>query len=381
MVLLDYAVLPTGRSLKQVNPNGTLVMGATAFTGDQTAWQAVQTTLTNASATFVQSELQRLAVLALQASFASLPTGKIALLPLNTAGAGANFAAATGLNKKWDALTELQLVNSNQFNAARYPLAFHLGNETYVKTVITNGDGKTAITQYLAGGGTLVILATGPFPFYSGYGPADQPGPSDPLLPALGLPVQVNFEQPPAGVVMQRYTNQSVLLSVPTTFAFPPGDQRLRAVNRSSVNAAHRYLPLIKAAIPQGTDYGDAAAFIAFGTGSATGGKILYIWSTLLAGPQGQSIMLDTVSWIVNATLRTPRPSLGPSRWPDKTHVALNFNAQSNLDYVLQSRSSLSTGNWSKLQDFSNAPTNRSLWFTNAISGTSAGYFRLTVGP
>jgi hypothetical protein len=381
MVLLDYAVLPNGRSLKQVNANGTLVMGVTAFTGDQTAWQPVQTTLTNASAAFVQAELQTLAVLALQASFATLPTGKIALLPLSTSGAGANFAAATGLNQKWDTLTELQLVNSNQFNATRYPLAFHLAGENYVKTVVTNGDGKAAITQYLAGGGTLVILATGPFPFYYGYGPSDLAGPSDPLLPALGLPLQVNFEQPPAGILMQRYTNQSVLLSVPVSFPFPPGDQRLRAINRSSVSAANRYLPLIKAAIPLSTDYGDAAAFIAFGTGAATGGKILYVWSTLLSGPQGQSILADTVSWIVNATLRPPRPSFGAFRWPDKTHVAFNFNAQSNLDYVVQSRVSLSTGNWIKLLDLSSAPTNRSLWFTNAISGTSAGYFRLTVGP
>jgi hypothetical protein len=310
-----------------------------------------------------------------------LPTGRIALLPLNTAGAGANFAAATGLNQKWDVLTELQLVNSNQFNAARYPLAFYLGGENYVKTVVTAGDGKAAITQYLAGGGTLVILATGPFPFYYGYGPSDQPGPADPLLPALGLPVQVNFEQPPAGVVMQRYTNQSVLLSVPESFPFPPGDQRLRAISRSSVNAANRYLPLIKAAIPQGTDYGDAAAFIAFGTGPATGGKVLYVWSTLLTGPQGQSILIDTVSWIVNATLRPPRPNFGAILLPDNTHLAFNFNALSNLDYLVQSRGSLSAGSWIKLLDLSSAPTNRSLWVTNSISGTSAKYFRLTVGP
>jgi hypothetical protein len=58
---------------------------------------------------------------------------------------------------------------------------------------------------------------------------------------------------------------------------------------------------LVKAAIPQGTDYGDAAAFIAFGTGPASGGKVLYIWSTLLSGPQGQPILIDTVSWIVNS--------------------------------------------------------------------------------
>jgi hypothetical protein len=58
---------------------------------------------------------------------------------------------------------------------------------------------------------------------------------------------------------------------------------------------------LVKAANPQGTDYGSADAFFAFGTGPASGGKVLYIWSTLLSGPQGQPILIDTVSWIVNS--------------------------------------------------------------------------------
>ncbi len=180
---------------------------------------------------------------------------------------------------------------------------------------------------------------------------------------------------------MQRYTNQSIIHSVPTDFPFPPGDQRLRSVKRSSVNAANRYLPLIRVVGPQGTDYGDAAAFIAFGTGSASGGKILYIWSTLLSGPQGQPIMIDAVSWIVNAVLRPPRPSFGPIERTDAAHLAFNFNAQSNLDYVVQSRSSLAAGSWIKVFEASTAPANRSIWFTNAISGTSAKYYRLTVGP
>jgi len=379
MVLLDYAVLPNGRSLAQINPNGTLVMGVTAFTGDQNAWQPVQTTLTNASAAFVQGELQRLAVLALQSSFAQLPTGKIALLPLNTPGAGANFAAASGLNLKWDALTELQMVNTNQFNATRYPLAFYLGSENYVKTVVTNGDGKAAITNYLAGGGTLVILASGPFPFYYGYGPSDQAGPADPLLPALGMPLQ-GFETAPAGIFMQRYTNQTILQSVPNVFAFPPGDQRLRALKTNSVNAANRYVPLIKAVDPQGTYYGDAACFIAFGTGPAAGGKILYVWTTLASGPQGGSILIDTVSWIVNATLRPPAPNLANLRLADPTHFAFTFSAQSNLDYLVQSRDSLATGSWSKLQDLLLAPTNRTVNFTN-VAAPSSRFYRLKVGP
>jgi len=94
--------------------------------------------------------------------------------------------------------------------------------------------------------------------------------------------------------------------------------------------------------------------------------KVLYVWSTLLSGPQGQSIMIDTVSWIVNATLRPPRPSFGALRWPDTTHVAFNFNAQSNLDYVVQSRVSLSAGMLGQAAGSIERATNRSLWITNS---------------
>src|SRR6185369_3001050 len=131
-----------GRTLAQVNPNGTLVMGATAFTGTLNDWQPVQTVLSNASAGFVDQETQLLALQALQTNYAQLPSGKIALLPLNTAGAAANFAAFTGLDKKWDVLSEQLFVNTNWFNAARYPVAFFLGGENYLKTVNFTGDGK-----------------------------------------------------------------------------------------------------------------------------------------------------------------------------------------------------------------------------------------------
>jgi hypothetical protein len=380
VVLADYALLPAGRALAQVNPNGTLVMGATAFTGSLTAWQPTQTNLAAASASFVQQENQDLALLALQPSYASLPDGKIALLPMNTAGAAANFAAATGLRKKWVALTETQFVDTNSFNAARYPLAFYLGNENYVKTVSTTGDGKAAITNYLAGGGTLVILASGPWPFYYGYGPNDQSGPADPLLPTFGLSFQ-GFEQAPPGIFMLRYTNQTILHFVSNQFPFPPGDPRLRAIAGSSVSTANRYVPFIKTVDPQGNYYGDAAFFIAFGTGSAKGGRIVYVWTTLLSGPQGQQIMADIVTWILDARLRPPRPQLHSLRVPDASHFAFSFDAASNLDYLVQYRNTLSAGGWLTLQDLSSAPTNRALSFTNATTSSASRFYRLAVAP
>jgi hypothetical protein len=379
-VLVDYLVLPAGGSLAQLDPNGTKVMAVTAFNGSPTDWQPIQDALEAASATFVQEETQALRLLALQQSYSQLPAGRIALLPLSTAGAGANFAAATGLRDKWDAVTEPQFVDTNAFNPARYPLAFYLGSENYVKTVVTSGDGKTAITKYLAGGGTLVVLATGPFPFYYGYGPNDQPGPADPLLPVLGMPFQ-GFEQAPAGIFMQRYTNQTILQSVPGQFAFPPGDQRLRAITGTAVSSLNRYVPFIKAVDTGGKYYGDAAVFMAFGTGPAKGGKVLYIWDTLLTGPQGLSIMADLVSWIVDAVVRPTPARFDSVKMMDPSRVTFHFTATSNLDYVLQSRNSLSAGPWSTSQDLSSAPTNRSVSVTNSVSGVSARFYRLVVGP
>jgi hypothetical protein len=164
-------------------------------------------------------------------------------------------------------------------------------------------------------------------------------------------------------------------------FPFPPGDQRLRALTGSTVDAANRYLPLIAARGSNGANYGDAAAFIAFGTGPAKGGKVLYVWSTLLTGTQGQAIMADVVTWILDATLRPPQPRFNSIQMPDNLHAVFDFEARSNLDYVVQFRTSLSVGVWSLLNDFSSVPANRSIRFTNSIGGTGSRFYRLMVGP
>ncbi|HWI57060.1 MAG TPA: hypothetical protein VNZ22_07525, partial [Bacillota bacterium] len=380
MVLLDYAVVPTGHSLAQVDPAGTQVMGLTAFLGDPSTWQPYQQSLSNAAAAFLAQEQQRQLLLELQAGFSQLPANKIALLPLDTSGAPATFAAITGLNRKWQALTETQLVDGVTFTAARYPLAFYLGSENYVKTVITNGDGKAAVTRYLAGGGTLVVLASGPFPFYNGYGPNDQPGPADPLLPVLGLPIYNAFEQAPANLSLVISTNQSILHSVPAVFPFPPGDPRLRPVKRSQVSSAHRYVPWLTVTNFAGQGYGDAACFIEFGSGSAKGGKVIYIWSSLLSGPQGQALMANAVGWIVDAVLRPPSARFNSISHQRSSWVTLGFDALPNLDYTLQYRSDLGTGSWLLSQDFGSAPVGRSLSVTSTISGSSR-YYRLGIRP
>jgi hypothetical protein len=363
-----------------VNPQATAVMDVTTYTGDQSGWQPVQTALSNSAVAFALEEQQREMLNSLRTSFSQLPAGKIALLPLNTSGAAANFAAFTGLDLKWQALTETQMLDSAIFTNSRYPLAFYLGSENYVKTVITNGDAKAAVTRYLAGGGTLVVLATGPFPFYYGYGPNDQPGPADPLLPALGLPIYVAFEQPPTNLNMVVSTNQGIVHSVPLVFPFPPGDQRLRPVNRSQLSSAHRYVPWITAVDSGGKSYGDAACFIEFGAGPAKSGKVLYIWSTLLSGPQGQALMADSISWIIDGTLRPPPSQFSSIGWLNDS-LTLAFQAGSNLDYALQYRTNFDSGSWALERDFGSSPVDRSLLVTNPIPNPQSGFFRLWVRP
>jgi hypothetical protein len=382
-VLLDYALVPPGRSVAQVDPAGTLAMGYTAFTGDQAAWLPIQSALSNSAAAFLIEEQQNEMIAALRTNFSTLPANKIALLPLDTSGAPANFAALTGLNLKWRAITETQLVDGVTFTASRFPLAFYLGSENYVKTVITNGDAKAAVTRYLAGGGTLVVLASGPFPFYYGYGPNDQSGPSDPLLPPLGLPIYNAFEQAPPNLSMVVTTNQSILHSVPSVFPFPPGDPRLRPVNRSQVSSAHRYIPWLTVTNFAGQGYGDAACFIEFGSGAAKGGKVLYIWSSLLSGPQGQALMADALTWILNATFQPPAIQINSINMVNSSSLVLNFDAVSNLDYALQFCNNLSfnTNSWGLLRDFGSSPSDRSILYTSSIPALQSRFFRLWARP
>jgi hypothetical protein len=356
-ILMDYAAVPNQRSVQQVDPQGTLLMAVTGFQGQPTDWQPFQAAFASAGADFAQAEAQRLALLALRTNYAQLPGGKMALLPEATDGPGSNFAALTGLNKKWVAVSEQQLVSTQAFNATTYPVAVYLGGENYVKTVSNPGDGKAAVTRFLIGGGTLVLLASGPFPFYYGDGPADQPGAPDPLLPALGLPIQNAFEQAPPNLTMVQAPDQNILPSLPKQFPFPPGDPRLRSITRAQVNAVHRYLSILTVKDAQSHSYGDAAAYIEFRAGPAKGGKVLYIWSTLLSGPQGQSIMADAVSWILNSTLR--QPQFNSIQLPDRKHVLLSFNVLPSVEYSLQFNDELGAGTWSLLQSLPGAPTNQ----------------------
>lgn len=379
VILGDYAVVPEGRTVRQVQPRGTLVTAATAYRGDSAGWGSFEAVLVAAGAEFAAAEAQRRALIEVRARLAALPAGKIAVLPRPSGGAGAAFGAMSGLRDKWVQLTEAQLVDTNFFNPVRFPLALYLSGEDYVKTVNTTGDGKTAVARYLARRGTLVLLSSGPFPFFYGYGPGDQAGPADVLLPTLGLPIENAFESLPTALTMVPHTSQTILTSLPAPFAFPPGDPRLRSINRARLNPADRYVPLIRVVDSQGRDYGDAAGYLELKSGVAKGGRILYVWSSLTAGPQGQAVMSDTLTWILSGTLRVPEVSA--IRVPSPGRVALGFDALPNLLYGVESRDSVVQGAWSLLASIAGGPTVRSLWWTNTVGSRPARFYRLSAQP
>jgi hypothetical protein len=296
-ILLDYADIPAGATVTGIDPNGALLMAVTL--GNDAATSAAARKAMAAAAVDLAAERRELKTLAeLRRRVGALPDGKMALLPGATDGPAANFAALTGLRKKWVRLSPAEFVAADKFNAARFPFAFYLGDENYVKTVSAEGDGIAALKRYLTEGGTLVLLASGPYPLYYGNRVGGPPGQPDPVLPQLGLPLSAAFEEAPEGLRIQANPDQKLLHSVPAQFAFPEGDPRLRAVQRSEIDPADRFVPLLSVVDGLGHNRGDAAFYVELGAGAGKGGKVLYIWSTLLASPQGNAILGDAVSWI-----------------------------------------------------------------------------------
>jgi hypothetical protein len=301
-VLLDRAVVPPGAKVQAVDPNGAWLMAVTVFDGDAPALAAVTNALA-AAALDEQAELRdRARIAALRTIFARLPVGKIALLPLPAAGPGANFAARTGLRQKWVPLRPRDFISPEIFNAARFPVAFFIGGEHYLRTVQQEGDGDAALKRYLKEGGILVLLSSGPYPLYYGDPDGAESNRPTPLLPQLGLPLTME-EDAPEGARIEAAAGQTILHSVPAALAFPPGDPRVRAGRQSRCDPADRYQPWLSIVDGQGQNHGDVAFYVELGAGAGQGGKVLYLWSTLLSSPQGDAIMGEAVRWLLQQAL------------------------------------------------------------------------------
>jgi hypothetical protein len=302
-ILFDRVAIPSGAKAIAVAPNGAWLIAVTVFDGDAAALAAATNALTAAAleARAERRESERIADL--RTVFARLPAGKIALLPAApAAGSGANFMARTGLRKKWVPLNPREFISRDAFNAARFPVAIFIGGEHYLRTVREEGDVDAALKRYLTEGGTLVLLASGPYPLYYGDRDGAESNRATPLLPELGLPL--SMDEAPEGARIEAAAGQTILHSLPSRFPCPPGDSRLRAGLPSRYDRADHYEPLLSVVDGQGRSHGDAAFYVELGAGAGKGGKVLYVWSALLASPQGGAIMGDALSWVLDNALR-----------------------------------------------------------------------------
>jgi hypothetical protein len=218
------------------------------------------------------AQLGRAAARVRQGSFAVLPPA-----PHDST----NLLVRAGLPQRGVMLSPDQLIDPAFFNARRFPVALYADGEEYLHTVHTPGDAADAVVRYVHEGGTLLLLAPGPFPMYVARGPGfSRP---DPLTVRLGLPLYNAIETPPHDrLAIAMVPGQTVLRGVPPSLPYPPGDPRLRSIDRRRVPPEAKYTPIYTVRGASGQDYGDAAGLIEFPNG---GGRILYVWGGLLRDP------------------------------------------------------------------------------------------------
>ncbi|MGQ9733084.1 MAG: carbohydrate-binding family 9-like protein, partial [Candidatus Zipacnadales bacterium] len=259
-------------------------------------------------------------------------TGHLAVLPV----ARTESARSSPLVKMfrqagaYDALTFLtaeQLVDPNYFNAERFWVALYLGSEVYQNSVREQGDVIASLQRYLREGGTLVVLPSGPFPFYY-----DETGKVTIRAAEVGLPINgsgfegrrdrlpaaerlniTGWERPPEGkqFTFHLRPDQSIITSLPKQFPFPKtGDLRWRPV-ANIIDDLGTYTPLLTLYDQTGSSYGEGAAMIEYHQGPLAGGRVVYVWTTLVHSQEYQApLVTDLMRHLLNNIVPPPARAL-----------------------------------------------------------------------
>ncbi|MBC7287858.1 MAG: carbohydrate-binding family 9-like protein, partial [Armatimonadetes bacterium] len=262
-------------------------------------------------------------------------SGRIAFLPLpgGKTARGSTIAKAlhkAGLVKHVVFLTPQQLVDPNFFKPSRFAITIYAGGEAYIQSVTRPGDADEALQRYLARGGTLLVLAEEPFPFYYNESHktvvnASKFGlpicPSGEQLQAAGLKnVRAGgWEQAPRDrkLTFSLNPDQKIVTSIPASFPFPYRSQERPAVDErwrpivNVIGGTGRYTSIISLSDDAGNSYGDGAAVIDYTQGPLAPGRVIYVWTTLLRLPEIQSNLLsDLLGWVLSNTLPPPSDGL-----------------------------------------------------------------------
>lgn len=199
-------------------------------------------------------------------------------------------------------LTPQQMVDPAVFNVEPFPVALYVAGEPYWQTVREAGDGDAALLRYLGAGGRLLVLPSGPLPFFYNQDQAHVGSAGK-----LGLQMGGGgaFSVAPEGrqLMFRRHAGDAVFTTLPREFPFPgphEADQRWRPIT-NAVGEGARYEPFITLHDETGRAYGEGAA----GVELASGARVLYVWTSLMAHD-------DTRRKILVAALRYALDGLAP---------------------------------------------------------------------
>lgn len=331
---VDMVEAPLPAPVERIEARGITLFAATSYTAPRRDKLAEILHALKAKQQAIAMENQTVRRLAKLAPLFERMSGKLAILPPAAkrnprSTAVARLLHRAGLIKHVHFLTPGELVDAEFFNANRFWIAIYAGGEQFLETVRGKGDGARAIKRFLAGGGTLLVVPSGPFPFY--YNEQGRP-----VVRAgeFGLPIcgsgthgrrdripgveAAGWEKAPRDRKLTFYVNpdQDVIRSLPDRFPFPltsaerKVDERWRPIV-NTVGDTGRYLPLITLKDEKGTNYGDAAAVIEYVRGPLAPGRVVYVWATLLRQPEYQSKLVgDIFRWVLENTPQPPAEGL-----------------------------------------------------------------------
>jgi glycoprotein endo-alpha-1,2-mannosidase len=169
----------------------------------------------------------------------------------------------------------------------RYPVLLYCAGERYRRSVRGTGDVDDALVGYLKAGGCLLALPALPWPFY-----CDENGRTVNRSSHFGLTLRMGWESPPKGAGLRFVQPKRRLRRVPEEFPFPTsGDLRWRPF---LAGEGAEYTSLLQLRGGDEKYLGDAAAYAELDSG----GKILYVWFSLLNGPYAEPLLHDVFDFV-----------------------------------------------------------------------------------
>jgi hypothetical protein len=183
-------------------------------------------------------------------------------------------------------LTWENVVN-DKLTPQKHPVLLYCAGERYRRSVSKNGDVDDVLVGYLKAGGCLVVLPALPWPFYY-----DEDGRSVNRSSQFGLTLRMGWEGPPSETQLHFVQPKRHLPHVPEQFPFPTsGDLRWRPFFAGK-GAEHTCLLQLRDSHEK--YLGDAVAYVELNDG----GKILYVWFSLLEGPYAELLLYDVFDFI-----------------------------------------------------------------------------------